>query len=425
MAKPKPRQKLVILISGGNTTQGLAPRLLNDYDVAVYEPQIAQALAQKFGERVIPLGNFVTAELQNQAANEAVTQSARVLAGGTLGVAQRIEQVDAWEHFRGNGLAKDLAQWFPAYVHGSLQRQIVRLLALDRLAETRRVKLVVTHEDVTETYGGLARWATVRGIPTLHVPHANSYMLPEYGPDLHETSICDAIAATPHMADFYRERGYAGEIHITGSPLFDRWAAYEKDRVWAQRCLNLDPARPVVVYASSWGQRTNARDNLERFDAALIAMLTAAANHPDWQLVIKMHPGEPANAERAYAQAAQDYGVDVVITRQYLELVLSAADVLVALGPSNVLVDAALMDVPGICLRLPGFQMDGAAVVEIEPSTGAQDDADALAAAIERALTIEGQAEWTAQRADLIYRNAYLADGKATARVATLCKELA
>lgn len=344
----------VVLISGGNSTQGLVPHLLkNKLDVAVLDPQSAQVASQKYGDRVIGV-NWNLPEINQAAINE----SAKLVSIANESLLDAPDIDGDSSRFRNY-----LNSWLPGMTFLSFNNSIQRILALDRLIQTRNVVMVVTHEDVTETFGGMVRWAKDRDIPTMHVPHGNCYLLPEQSPDIHEQSICDYIAGTPFMVDFYTSRGFTGKTALTGSPIFDHWENYRADRAWAQKCLKVDPNKPMVCYASSWSQATNANDDQGRFEEVLRWVMTAGFE----QLVIKLHPGEPRGIEENYVKMAQDFGCKCIVTRLYNELILSAADVMLALGPSNFTVDAALFNIPSVIVRMPGYSIQHTAIPEIEP----------------------------------------------------------
>lgn len=353
-----------ILLSGGKTTAPLAKHLIQyGYDVAVLDSGMANALFQKHGERVVSVMNLYEPRFAQLAQTEAANQFAEIFHSGIEGIAAGIEQLPEWQPFSNNGLRNDLARWFPAHLHQSIVNQSVRLLCLEKLTSTRKISLTIVHEDVTETYGGLAHWSKARGIPTMHVPHANHFAVPEISPDIHERSICDFIAATPHQEKWYRGNGYEGEVAMTGSPLFDRWDNYQKNREWAQKVLKLDPEKRTVVYLSSWGQLTNAHDDQHRFEEVLEAIALSGFD----QLIVKLHPGESQNIEQEYIRFFSELGTKALITREYFEIALSAADMVIGLGPSNALIDTAIMGVPGVCVRMPGYSMNHPAMPEVEP----------------------------------------------------------
>ncbi len=400
----------IVLLSGGVTTKGLTPLLLKKkYDIAVFDPSTAEAQAQIHGERIIPVLRNIPQPVQQNAYNEATQLTAQVFAEPVSAIAERVEEMPEWYRFSRNGLDEHLGTFLPGYAHQSFANQIIRYVALDALNEARKIRLVVTHEDVTEVFGGLVHWAKARGIPTMHVPHANHYSLPEISPDIHETSICDYLAATPHMERFYKRNGYKGEVRLTGSPLFDRWTEYRKDRDWALRALKLDGNKPVVVYMSSWGQITNAHDDPTRFERTLRHIMAAGFE----QLVIKLHPGEAPNIEQNYLKMANEFGCRVIVTRLYLEPILSAVNCTVALGPSNVCVDAACMNVPSVIVQMPGYSIQHDAIPECEP--------ESLSVEVENVL--KGRVDWwEEQRVDFLHQMRY--SDKATENVAKWIGEL-
>lgn len=351
----------LILLSGGKTTAPLTQHLIKlGYDIAVFEPNMGAALVQKHGDRVISVMGLYEPQFANIAHNEAANQFANIFKDGVEGIATRVKTLSEWKAFTGSKLK--LENWLPGYLHQSILNQTTRMLCLEKLNQ-RKVEMCITHEDITEQFGGLAHWAKARGIPTALVPHANHFAKPELSPDIHDTSICDALAVTLHQEKWYRARAYAGDMAMTGSPLFDRWDKYQVNREWAQKVLRLDPEKKTIVYMSSWGQGTNAHDDSYRFEEALEAIALAGFD----QLIIKLHPGEAPGIEQEYHRFLTEMGTKALVTRQYFEIVLSAADMVVSLGPSNSVVDAAIMNVPSVCIKMPGYTFDHPAIPEVEP----------------------------------------------------------
>ncbi len=406
--------KPVVILSGGRTTQDLTAKLIDTFDVAILEANIANAHKQRFGDAVIVIGALQDEKMRLFAANEAIKHIAFALADGTSAIAARIEALPEWEKYRGNGLAGDLSEWMPVHIHSSIARQINLISTLDKLKSERDVRMVVTHEDVTEVFTDLARWGAVRGIKTLHVPHANPFQLDSVLPDVHAQSVCSHMAATPYMQEHWQRRGFAGEMRLTGSPQFDKWFAYKCEREHARHLFHLTNDKPVVTYATSWGQLTNANDDLSRFEPSLGKMLELAKAN-DWQLIVKVHPSEQQNIEEMYGGNVKKIGARCLITRLYIEPILVASDVLVAIGPSNLTIEAAMLNVPSVILRMPGYSIQHEAIPEVELS----EVGDAVRGVLG---DLEGA---RAKLPGFVYRNAYTFDGKAGDRVAEWIKELA
>ncbi len=261
-------------------------------------------------------------------------------------------------------------------------------------------------------------WARAKGIPTIHIPHANHYC--HVRPDIHDEGLCDWLLATsPWMRDWYVERGYPAErVVVTGCPNWDSWGKVRKHmpRDNARTVLMLDQEAPTVVYFTSWSQNTNIIDDhtvKPQTDAAMLE----AAKAEGWQLVIKMHPGEPEQWIQHYANLAKERGVPAVISRRHLEYCLRAADVAVAIGPSNVLVEAALAERPGVVVPLRGYDFGG------EPPWRAEPTADDIRRVVGQVLAQPDA--WEAARPDFIARHAYSDDCGATARAAAAVLEVA
>lgn len=369
--------KPVLVLSGERTTQLLVPHLVERFDLVVLSPAFGQSARQTYGNERIMLP-FVDdlGEARSRASSEAILRTAPLLNGNLSRAAMQLKsdlgEFD-WEN--------RLRDWTPNQLVSAFSRQIMLIDYLDNLMSKRSVRGVVVHEDVTETFKSVVLWANARGVPSVHVPHAACFLNGQLGSDVHEFSVATHLAATPFMERFYRARGYSGEIRQTGSPLFDKTLAEKKQGAGlGRRALQLDAAQPVVVYATSWGQSTNANDGVNRMEAALDAMLTAVYEN-DWQLIIKVHPGEQPDIERLYAQRAVQHGINCLVTRLYPAYVLDAANVVVALGPSNYLVEAAIYGKPGVCVKMPNYSIQHAAIPEVEPI------AEAVGAAVAKQLS--------------------------------------
>jgi hypothetical protein len=92
------------------------------------------------------------------------------------------------------------------------------------------------------------------------------------------------------------------------------------------------------------------REHQEGLDAIL-----KLAQAWDATLIIRQHPHDGSNTEAQYVEAMKQAGVGGLVTRQHGNYTLRAADVLIAQGPSNVCVDAAIAGVPSAYIQTSGF----------------------------------------------------------------------
>lgn len=399
-----------VVMSGISSTRPLARPLADHYDLVVVHGDAAQQMA--FEELpVMPIGNLLDPNMNAHALTVATTMAAKVVEG--------IEDGRLLRQFRQAGsmeLARNLGNWFPGYIHDALRRQAAFVMALDRLLDTRDVAACVVHEDVTETFALLALWAKRRGVPCVHVPHAVYHRPSDHAPvgeDVHDRVLASHVAAIgTYQAEWYRERSDEVDIRLTGSPQWDHWTRIQRDPEWARKALGLFPG-PVWVYLASWSQWTLGVGDLNnRYMEHSERLVMQAAREAGVQLVYKIHPNAHPQEEQRVAQAAREMGTTCWVVRPYLDLVLQAVDVAIAFGPSNALIEAALMNVPGVTVFDAGAFGD----------TGWVRHANGTVDSLIEAVRAERS---SANRDTLIERFAYRADGKATERVVGYVREVA
>ena len=392
--------KRTVIISGPATTRGLYDGLSKHFDVAVYSKQIAQSLSAERGQPVIcPIGG-ATQALVDDAKNKATVYAAQV--------------VNNLESLPGvNGSMPDYGNWLPGLALNQFGEVIVNLKALDAFSQEVDIAGVVVHEDVTPVFKALTLWAKAQGVPTIHVPHNNCYS--QTRPDIHDESISDWIlASSPYMRDWYIERGFdSNRIRLVGFGPWDHWADVELSKEHARKVLHLDD-RLTVTFCASWAQRTNFIDDHYGLERAM-ALMMQAAQRQGWQLIWKLHPGDQAQAEQHYQKVAAAHKVDAVVTRGHLAYALAAADVVVSAGPSNVLVEAGLMDRPPALFDLRGYGFKG------EPPWSVGNDVDSTIKTVE---SLAEGATWSKKRAAFVRRYANRNDGKATKRTVRAVRQI-
>ncbi len=388
--------KRTILISGPNTTFKLYEELSQHFEVAVYTRQIAEQLSIETGQPIVCPAGSVTPSLVDVARNESTLMAADVVVGlnSVPGV---------------NGSVPDYGAWLPGLAMNQFGEAIVNIQTLDAWASETDLAGVVVHEDVTANYKTLALWAKAQGVPVIHVPHNNCYAQEV---DIHNESVSDWIlASSPYMQDWYVGRGFdENKIKMVGFGPWDHWADAKSllDRDHARRVLHIDDDKPVVTFCSSWAQRTNFVDDHTGLERAM-ALILRAAKRKDWTLVWKLHPGEQQGAEQHYQNVLAAHRVRGLVTRAHLPYALAVADVVVSAGPSNVLVEAGLMDRPLALFDLRGYGFEGAPPWSIGESVDS---------AIETVDSLLDGKEWKKHKTAFLRRYAGKVDGKATKRTA-------
>ena len=280
--------------------------------------------------------------------------------------------------------------------------------------------LILLHNDVEPMMRLAALWARAHGVPCLHVPHAIYLDNPGRGPagtDVHDLISASYLAAAgPYQRGWYEERGAVPDnIRETGLPQYDKWAMIKFGHEQARAILKAERLRPLIVYASSWRQDTNLLGCHDGVEESYRAFLQAACSIGGAQFLVKTHPN--GRNDDWHLEQAKAAGISCMVTSMHLEVVLAAADVVVAYGPSNLLMEAA--SIPGLRLLCIGGFADDPEVLSIPEEADQSKQTQLLAQAIGKALS--GQ-----QPNTLNFRLKYMGvpDGQAYLRVAKFVGEL-
>lgn len=233
----------------------------------------------------------------------------------------------------------------PAYFYPRLPGAIAITLAMDAACKAEEPALVMVHNDVEPPTRLMALWAAARSVPCLHIPHAiyletaDRHAAP--GDDIHDIITASDIAvAGPYQRDWYLARGMdSAHIYVTGLPQFDRLANVELDRDQSIFLFRMDRHRPVIAYFSSWRQDTNLSGCHDGIRQSYSAFLAYAKQHPEYQYIIKSHPH--GRDIQLHTELAQRAGVRCAVTDKHLDAVLGVADVVIAYGASNVILESA------------------------------------------------------------------------------------
>lgn len=415
MTQPEPRP--IMLLTGGPVTQTLWAPLAERYDLVFLYPAAAQQAAA-LGLTAAPIAALMDGDIQEHIANEAVMLSARVVAG-LPNVSTCIGA--AYEDTAPAALNGHLHEWFPGYIHHLLTAEIALLAQLERLsASGRRIVGCITHEDVSPEPRTLINWANVKGIPTIHVPHAPCHLLPGVV-DIHRETRAKWIAASgPAVAEFYSASGHDSSfITVTGGPQYDWMYTDAPTRTRAREILLGDDlpkyaGKPMLCYQTTWGQTTSLRSEFEtEFTQGWQAVL-AVAKEIGAFVMVKVHWNDtrPETLER-YDSDLRAAGVPGLVTRDHMLYVLAAADCLVAQGPSNMCLEAAMVGTPSAYIQTADFDFTTPL-----PYRGT---AETIGAAIRAALDSAGRDEWQ----DFVsqYNDAH-PEGDATSRVVAMVEQI-
>src|SRR3990167_5047758 len=349
-------QRPTLLMLGGHTLQPLWQPLSDTYDICMVHPQSSALMTEMGIQGAFGIQKHLNAEVQEEATNTAYRISAKVHQQSASLVSVIHEAFG--ESVPDNFAPDKVADWFPAMVGEHVRQEALILNMLDALKNDRHISGCVVHEDVTPDARAVVLWCKVKGIPTVHVPHANCFYIGEEW-DIHTESISDCIAAAgEYMYEFYVKWGYPSErVRVCGQPQLDSWYGLNPpSRTESRRVLGIDDGTFLLVYATSWGQLTSARGDFDAEYENSLREVIETTKELGATLCIKMHPSEMQNQEQVYLEAMKNNGVTGFVTRQFNEYVLRAANALVAHGPSNICVQAAILGLPSCYLPTEGFE---------------------------------------------------------------------
>ncbi len=388
-----------VLLSGGPETIKIARKLHEDgLELYTVMPNVAQDL-KALDLPVKSLADIATTPLMEEA---------RLSAALILKDVARMEFVQ-------DGLHPNVHKWLntalPLWSTEHLSDLALLVITLDEL----HPDIVVVHNDTEPILRTVSMWARERKVPCLHVPHSiyiNSEGVGKPGTDIHDIVTSSHICVAGHyQAQWYVQRGVKKEqLLVTGLPQFDHWYTIKTNRQLAIDLLNIDPDLPTIVFAGTWNQGTNLRGLEDRTLPFYEAFLEAIKDQP-WNIIIKTHPR--GNNDDFHLKLARDANVRCLVTGQYLELALQVGDVLLSQGPSNVIIEAALMNLPSIVNE--GFENDKAVTKTACDSTTIRHD-------IAEVLTHKDQ--WAIDRGLFIQNYLTFCDGDSLLRVVTAIEEL-
>jgi len=338
---------------------------------------------------------------------------------------------------------------FLSSIHQPFVQQLVQILTLElsaletfrRLEGRHRPRLVVLGCDNSPSQRALVLAAAQSGIPTLQLAHG--MLGPTWGRvagEMHTLYSRYLAAYGRRSRDFLVSQGNPPErIFLTGAPLWDHLYLPESrlNPAEAKTRLGLDPARPVVLFTTSYADGSSAffPAILRRHRAIHDEVLEAVARlGGEVQLLVRPHPQEvgrvglsgeqTAALDRLYLEyAAQRYGAQVHLLRSHKLEALAAAEVVLVTGQSSVIPEAMIVDKPVISLAL----------FPEEPRTYSREDGvwvlegdEELPRVLTDLLQDEGLRETLRQRRQQALPDInYGHDGRAAGRVVSLISELA
>lgn len=393
------------------------------YDLIV-DGQVAQALAQR---------DIKSDTLETYFDEKAAYWVDKIMKA----MVKRVPEVFAKEAFQqqftfdGRCFFEDIKQAFQNNLLSQFAEEVFLMDAFRRLFDQRDVSLVIVWTDVLRYTKTLTRAAQGRGIPVLQLLHGvmTGRMIGHYENDIFADKIANMSPYNKEVYEFYGRD--IGKCVVTGSIELDYTAsASTASRDEACEKLGLDPKKPVVAFGTTWAFPCSTWDK-EIFDAIgstyttfIKAFADLRKDHPDLQLVVKVHPSAAAPFLPAFFK---DHAVtagldDVVVTAGHLPEAMSACDLLVS-HFSSICVDALLLDKHVVILDFMArsdylFFKDDAFTFVRNP----EDTLEAMKAAL---FDAKFRAEMEKKRERSKHRFTYLNDGNAMERVISLIDEMA
>jgi len=310
-----------------------------DWDIVTIHPQVAQSLTN-LDISARPLIDIATPYIRNQS----LTYSARIVA--------ELYSRD----YEGNHLEPAVKNFInneiPSLVYADLPDIAIFCLVLDEY----KPDVILLHNDVEQINRAAAFWAKVNNIPCLHIPHA-IYQNTENAHDIHRIITASHLAsAGSFQSEWYVDCGMPPDhIFQTGLPQFDKFATMALDKRRSKAGLDIEQRQPVVCYTSSWRQDTNLAGMHDGVMETYEVVLQCAKRMPDIKFVIKTHPS--GNNAPQHLEKAKEMGAKVAVTPHHLQQCLMAADLLLAYGPSNTILEGA--HIPWLRLACTsGFEKD-------------------------------------------------------------------
>lgn len=322
-------------------------------------------------------------------------------------------------------------------VQQEIQRQLPIAHAwfslLPALQQEYDFEALLLNEDVLRDGKLLTQWARQQGIPVLQIAHGTgigrNYAAEEFASDWF-------AVFSQRSAEYYIDAGVpAAQVVPVGNPAWDEYPSLVARRKELRAQLNgefqLDPARPLVVFGTTWNANLSALDNRSLDEQLQIAFAALARMYQQLglkaQLVLKDRLfGDGAAERQAHVmEVAQHFGVAEAVryavddARRWVV----AADVLVSLD-SNLTIEAILADVPAVNLLTDFGAVAGGGY-------GAEDgvlvvEADGLADALARLLNDVSYRQTMLEqaRSHRDFFN-YGNDGRAAERLAELIRQKA
>lgn len=398
-------RKRWLIISGSPAQQALWRPLSERFNLAMIYDGISD-YAASIGVKVDNLNRYITVDVQERSFNEAALLAANMV--------QRMGAIKSSLTQRLNGNTPPELEtpemWLPGYL--MQKAQFVTLLsgALNNFIRENNVAGVVVHEDVAPDMRAVVGLARQIGLPTIHLPHAPCHLTAAGGEDIHRHTRAEWIGASgPQVARFYAENGHdPHKIAVVGGVQWDGlYGLTHVARDEARRIFNISENKIALWYGATWAQTTALRGGYEPEQMQGLRAVLRAAKQLDAWLLITLHPNDNSGRDQMFLDALRESDVEGLVTRFHLPYIAAAADAVIAQGPSNLCIDAAIQGVPAMYLQTEGFDYATEYPLRCWPED--------VSGTIEKTLASRGDPKWDGFIREY---NAAHPDGQASVRAA-------
>ncbi|RJP24828.1 MAG: hypothetical protein C4529_02070 [Deltaproteobacteria bacterium] len=259
-----------------------------------------------------------------------------------------------------------------------------------------------------------------RKIPTLEIQFG------VYGQEAVEWQffIADRIAAwgEKSRATLLSHGVDAGKIHLTGAPRHDCMVSVDEADVSGTRsALGIPSGSAMVLFASTYTSVYDQQDDPTMVDSVKRTVIQSAGSNGEMRLVFKPHPLEDVRAARKVAEGYRN--ILFADRDDDIRKLIRACDVFISLGTTATL-DAIIANKLTICPKLPGWGwsdlfVDSGAV--LAPASIEELLQCLKMAAPARKKVLE---DLEPARRRFLEEWIYKADGQASARIASLARQM-
>lgn len=327
-----------------------------------------------------------------------------------------LEEHDGW-------WACKAEEWLAGYVMKELLRIVPNVIALNALKAQRNVVGMIMHEDMSNDCSYYALWAKAQGVPSVQIAHGSYGTIkpwPNEQYDIHRGLDADIMCVWNEGQKAFIERaGIAPErVRLTGHGMSDAWVRLEPDREHAKKMIGFDPTRPVVMYVSSWVNRLSPRMYEDQLDLRFAVFLEACKLIPDWQVLVRPHPGTHRWTPEWHGQVMRERGVTGAVCASEIVPLVEAVDVMFSMSTSTLDIEAAIINRPTVTFHKDksrtrkGFYT----LCDEEP----QSIADAILLTKGR----EHTKDWQTARNKQLYDSFYIVDGHSAERGLAVVEEV-